>query len=106
MNDCNCQTAPAERLMGLLRSDLPEEKEQAITCLVGLLTSEDKMDRNRGYRLFHEGVDEALFCSCLDYGSLVGGSTHPLFEALSRAVELWAARASSPPATGQSGRRP
>ncbi len=102
MSDCNCQMAPAEQLKNLLNSDRPKDKEQAIACLVGFLTSEDRMDRDHGYQLFHEGIDEALFCSCLDYGSLVGGSTNPLLEALSRAVELWAARVLTSPKRLQS----
>lgn len=100
MNDCDCQMAPAEQLKNMLSLDRPKEKEQAIAYLVGLLTSEDRMDRNHGYQLFHEGIDEALFCSCLDYGSLVGSSTNPLLEVLARAIELWAARGLSSPTMG------
>ena len=96
MNDCNRQTVSAGKLNILLRSDRPEEKEQAVAQLVDLLTSEDSEDHNRAYRLFQEGIDEALFCSCLNYGSLVHSFTHPLLDVLARAIERWAGRPERP----------
>jgi hypothetical protein len=41
---------------------------------------------------FEEGLKEALFCSCLNYGSLAGGFTDPLIEIVMRTVEFWAGR--------------
>lgn len=86
-----------ERLQVLVRSEKPEEREEAITHVVSLLISPDAHSRRCGYELFKEAVSEALFRSCLDYGSLAGGFTEPLVEIVTRTVECWAA--------GEPGRR-
>ena len=91
MSGCNCQLMTKEELKALTGVDRPDEREQAIGYLVSLLTSRDAEVRRRGYELFEEGLNEALFCSCLSYGSLTGGFTAPLVEIVARAVEAWAA---------------
>jgi hypothetical protein len=91
MNGCNCQLMTREELKALMGSDKPDEREQAIGYLVSLLTSQDAEVRHRGYELFAEGLNAALFCSCLNYGSLTGGFTAPLVNIVARAVEAWAA---------------
>ena len=90
MTRCECQMAGASELRGRLNSDKPDEREQAVNYLVSLLTSRDESDRHHGYELYKEGIDEALFRSCLEYRGLIGGFTHPLLDVVARAVEFWA----------------
>ena len=90
MDDCNCPLVTTAELKALLNSENAQEKEQAIACLLALLTSRDERARARGYELFEEGINDALFCSCLNYRSLVRGFTHPLLQVVTRAVETWA----------------
>lgn len=52
-------------------------KERMLTHIEALLTSGDAQMRARGYALLEEGINDALFCSCLNYRSL-GGSFTPL----------------------------
>jgi hypothetical protein len=92
MDSCDCRTVSMEQLKVLLESDRPEETEQAVAHLVRLLTSDDKDDRDRGYHLFRQGLEQALFRSCLNYGSLVRSFTHPLVNVLARTTESWASR--------------
>jgi hypothetical protein len=92
MTRCDCQLG-REELDALVRSEKPEEREAAIAHVVHLLTSADPDTRRQGYALFEEGISEALFCSCLNYGSLASGFTEPLVDILVRAVEFWAAPA-------------
>ncbi len=80
----------ADKLKTLLNSGRAEEIEQAVEYLVRLLTSRDEETRHRGYELFEEGVKEALYRSCLNYGSLAGGFTRPLMTVVTRTVEFWA----------------
>jgi hypothetical protein len=91
MESCDCQMITRDELKALVRSDHADEREQAIGFLVDLLTSADEDTRRRGYEFFEEGLKEALFCSCLNYGSLAGGFTDPLVDIVVRAVEFWAA---------------
>lgn len=91
MNNCDCQMMTRDELKALVHPDQAEEREQAVGFLVGLLTSTDQKERLRGYELFREGLSEALYCSCLNYGSLAGGFTDPLLDIVTRAVEFWAA---------------
>lgn len=91
MDRCDCPIVTKDELKTLLDSDDAEEKEQAIAHLVKLLTSQDEQTRAQGYRLFEQGIADALFCSCLNYGALVGGFTHPLLRAVRQSVEAWAA---------------
>lgn len=93
MESCSCPIVSREEIKALFDSQNAEEKEQAIACLVDLLTSRDERVRARGYELFAEGIKDALLCSCFNYSSLVGGFTHPLLEALTRSLEMWAAAA-------------
>ena len=79
-----------DELKTLLNSGRPEKIDEAIECLVTLLTSRDGPTRHRGYELFEEGLKEALYRSCLDYGSLAGGFTQPLMAVITRTVEFWA----------------
>ncbi len=81
----------SEQIDTLLLSDEERERERASEELVRLLTSTDRNDRLRGYAMFREGLNEALYRSCLNYRSLVGGFTHPLETILARAIEAWAA---------------
>lgn len=90
MDACNCQMMTRDELKALVRSDQSEEREQAVGFLVSLLTSGEEDTRRRGYEFFKEGLNEALFCSCLNYGSLAGGFTDPLVDIVMRAVEFWA----------------
>jgi hypothetical protein len=80
-----------DELKILVRSERSDQKERAVAHLAGLLTSRDEETRRQGYELFREGLADALFCSCLDYGSLAGGFTNPLVEIVTRAIESWAA---------------
>lgn len=91
MDACDCQMMTRDELKALVRSDQSAEREQAVGFLVSLLTSADEDTRRRGYELFKEGLSEALFCSCLNYGLLTGGFTDPLVDIVMRAVEFWAA---------------
>lgn len=90
MDACNCQLMTRDELKALMRSDQSAEREEAVGYLVSVLTSRDEHTRSRGYELFKEGLSEALFCSCLNYGCLVGGFTDPLVDIVMRAVEFWA----------------
>ncbi len=78
-------------LKSLIASTAAEDHERAVDGLVQLLTSPLPEERKRGCELFEEGLGEALFRSCLDYGALVRGVTHPLAEVMTRTVERWAA---------------
>lgn len=77
-------------LKALLHSAREADREAAIQCLAELLTSRDSDVRRQGYELFEEGLKEALYQSCLNYGSLTGGFTHPLVTVVLRTVEAWA----------------
>ena len=90
MNPCDCQMMTKDELQALVRSDRPDLRERAVAHLADLLTSRDEETRRHGYELFREGLANALFCSCLDYGSLAGGFTNPLVEIVTRTVEFWA----------------
>lgn len=79
-----------EEVKALLVSEAEHDREQAIEHLIALLTSPEKGARERGYELFGEGLNEALYRSCLNYRGLVGGFTHPLVTALARSIETWA----------------
>ena len=92
-----------DELKRLLNSDQAPDKEQAIQYLVGLLTSPDKEMRSREYEPFEEGLNEALYQSCLNYSSLVGGFTHPLVTVLTRSVQAWSNPGN---ATGRKGHDP
>lgn len=46
--------------------------------------------------VFAEGINDALFCSCFNYGSLVGAFTHPLLDVMTRSLEIWAAGTRAP----------
>ena len=89
MENSKCQITAAE-LKALFETGLPEDSAKAIEQLVDLLTSHDRSDRAHGYEMFETSVNDALFCSCLNYGSLVGGFTHPLREVMAKAIEFWA----------------
>ncbi len=80
----------ADELKTLLYSDKSEENQQAIEYLVKLLTSFDEKTRQDGYHILEETFKEALYRSCLNYGSLAGGFTQPLMTAVTRTVEYWA----------------
>ena len=108
MSDCNCLMMARSELKDLIRSDRSAERDEAVGCLVSLLTASDEPTRRRGYELFKQGMGEALFCSCLNYGSLTGGFTDPLIDVVTRVVEFWATadridgpRAHRPEATSQ-----
>ena len=90
MNSCDCQTMAKDELQALVRSDRPDLRERAVAHLASLLTSREEGRRRHGYELFREGIADALFCSCLDYGSLAGGFTNPLVEIVTHTVEFWA----------------
>lgn len=96
MDGCNCPIITREELRALLDSEEAEKKEQAIACLVDLLTSQDERMRARGYELFREGINNALFCSCFNYSGLVGGFTNPLLEVVAQSIEIWAAARRAP----------
>jgi hypothetical protein len=87
MEECTCAIVAKEELRRLLQSDDPGRKDEAVAYLVGLLTSHDEPTRARGYELLEEGINDALFCSCFNYGSLVGGFTHSFLTVVMRAVE-------------------
>lgn len=91
MPSCNCQMMTKGELNALFQSEDAAGREQAICYIVGLLTSADMAERRQGYELFGEGVADALFRSCLNYGSLAGGFIDPLVAIVMRAVETWAA---------------
>lgn len=91
MESCSCQVSAVE-LKALFETGLPEDSAKAIDHLVALLTSYDRNERIRGYELFGKAVNDALFCSCLNYGSLVEGFTHPLQEVMGKAIESWAGK--------------
>jgi hypothetical protein len=74
----------------LLSSEEEHQRDRAIEHLVRLLTSPDRTDREEGCALYREGLNEALYRSCLNYRSLVGGFTHPLVTILARAIDAWA----------------
>jgi hypothetical protein len=63
----------------------------AIDRVVAMLTSRDARLRQQGYALYRDGLEDALYQSCLNYGALVHGFTHPLLSALEEAIERWAA---------------
>ena len=100
MVSCNCQMITTDELRALAQSEESAEREEAIGFLVRLLTSPDEAARRRGYEFFKEGLGEALFRSCLNYGSLAGGFTDPLVEIVMRTVEFWAASREVPEAGG------
>lgn len=81
----------ADELKSLITSTATADHERAVDCLVQLLTSPLPEERKRGCELFEEGLSEALFRSCLNYGALVRGVTHPLAEVMTRTIEGWAA---------------
>jgi glutathione S-transferase len=105
MDGCNCPIVTRDELKALFDSEEAEQEEQAIAHLVELLTSRDKQLRAQGYRLFEEGIADALFCSCLNYRALVGGFTHPLLKVIRQAVEAWAASKSDVGTVRSCGRR-
>lgn len=80
----------ADELKTLLYSGRTEEIERAIEHLVTSLTSQDDGIRRAGYDALEESFKEALYRSCLNYGSLAGGFTRPLMTAVTRTVETWA----------------
>lgn len=80
----------ADELKTLLNSGRSEESEQAVEYLVTLLTSYDENVRRHGYELLDEALKNALYQSCLNYGSLAGGFTQPLMAVVTRTVEFWA----------------
>lgn len=80
----------ADELKTLLYSERSEKIEQAIQYLVTLLTSSDEDIRRAGYDALEESFKEALYRSCLNYGSLAGGFTRSLMTAVTRTVETWA----------------
>ena len=100
INSCDCQMLTKDELQALVRSDQPDLRERAVARLVSLLTSHDEATRRHGYELFREGIADALFCSCLDYGSLASGFTDPLVDIVTRAVEFWAASSRGEGANG------
>jgi hypothetical protein len=91
MSECNCPLMTRDELKALVRSERSDQREQAVAHLAGLLTSRDEETRHHGYELFREGLADALFCSCLNYGSLAEGFTNPMVEIVTRAIESWAA---------------
>ena len=80
MSDPVCETsrqsaaslATEDDLKSLLLSERSAESEKAIGTLVGLLSSRDEVKRARGYALYREALEEALYRSCLNYRSLAG----------------------------------
>ncbi len=82
--------APEEDLKSLLLSERSGDSEKAIGTLVGLLSSRIEEKRARGYALYREALEEALYRSCLNYRSLVRGFTHPLLSVMEQAIETWA----------------
>jgi hypothetical protein len=82
--------APEEDLKSLLLSERSGDSEKAIGTLVGLLSSRIEEKRARGYALYREALEEALYRSCLNYRSLVRGFTHPLLSVMEQAIESWA----------------
>jgi hypothetical protein len=93
MDVCN-NPITRDEFTALIRSDQVVERERAIAWLACLLTSGDKEARCCGYDLFRDGLQEALYRACLNYGSLAGSFTEPLVEIVRRAVECWASGAS------------
>jgi hypothetical protein len=91
MTAYNCRVMTKDELRALVCSEQPAEREEAVRFLVALLTATDDDARCRGYEFFREGLSEALFHSCLNYGSLAGGFTDPLVDTVTRAIEFWAA---------------
>ncbi len=85
----------ANELKSLLHSDRAEEVEQAVEYLVTSLTSGDEKIRRHGYELLEDGFKEALYRSCLNYGSLAGGFTQPLMTVVMRTVEFWATQSNA-----------
>ncbi len=79
-----------EELNAMFRSDRPEERSRAAGYLVEKLTSQDAGSRAQGHELLGAAFNDALYQSCLNYRSLVGGFTHPLLDVVRRSVELWA----------------
>jgi hypothetical protein len=100
MNSCDCQLMTKDELKTLVSSERSDQRERAVAHLASLLTSRDEETRHHGYELFREGLADALFCSCLDYGSLAGGFTDPLVDIVTRAVEFWAASSGGEDANG------
>lgn len=82
----------SQKLTALLEPGHAEASEQAIDYLVAALTAGDEATRKQGYEMLDEALKEALYRSCLDYGSLAGGFTRPLLTVMMRTVEAWAAR--------------
>lgn len=80
----------ADELKTLLRSGQSEESKRAVDYLVTSLTSRDANIRRHGYELLDEALKDALYQSCLNYGSLLGGFTQPLMAVVTRTVEFWA----------------
>ena len=73
------------------RTHSPREAFGEAAATGARTSSRDEDTRGRGYEFFKEGLSEALFCSCLNYGSLTGRLTDPLVDIVVRAVEFWAA---------------
>ncbi|MGH7045134.1 MAG: hypothetical protein ACREE2_01930 [Stellaceae bacterium] len=84
-----------EELKALLDSGQPEKIDRAVEHLIGLLTSEDGPMRERGYAMLQEGLNEALYQSCLNYRALLSGATSPLLAVVMQTVEFWAVRRAS-----------
>lgn len=98
--------AAPERLHALLTGAEGGDRNAAITALVDMLSSQDGGLRRQGYRLFQDGLDEALFQSCLNYRSLVRGFTHPLVKVLEETIERWACTAGARGAPFRDGQPP
>ena len=82
----------SDELKALLYSSRSQEAEHAIEYLVAALTDRDERARKHGYALLDGALKEALYQSCLNYGSLLGSFTQPLMTVMTRAVEAWAAQ--------------
>lgn len=86
----------SDALKELLRSDLPAEREKAIAYLVEALTAHEMRSRKKGYELLNEALKDALYQSCLHYGSLPGAFAEPTMAVVTRTIETWAERRTSP----------
>lgn len=72
LNSCDCQLMTRDELKALVHSERSDQRARAVAHLASL--PRDEETRRHGYELFREGLADALFCSCLDYGSLATGS--------------------------------
>lgn len=61
------------------------------------LTFSDENIRYNGYEVLEKCFKEALYQSCLNYGSSAGGFTQSLMSVVTRTVELWAIQCQEPP---------